>query len=174
MNHDTYTEPLTVLEEAVRFFQSNEDSWTQGVLARNQYGNVCHTFEEEATQLCAIGALSRFSKDSSTFDDAHKLLQAELPRRSIAGWNDHSQTTREEVIDVFTDALLNQKAQVETDRILSDPSLDDSDWVEECMAEQYGGPECHHLVELNDLRDPPGCAVHYNLVSEAICNKDSE
>lgn len=90
---------------------STPETWTQGVLARNKFGNEVPSDCEYACSFCAMGAIESVTKNEPAALDisAKRAIRKELERqndaRNISGWNDYSFRTHAEVLSVFDSAI---------------------------------------------------------------------
>ena len=125
------TTPVEVLERAIVVL-SKKEAWTQHTLASNGRGISVMPYDPAASCFCMMGALERAARgimedhQIREFYAKEDALSAEVAaanfvsdvlfgRRgiySIPGFNDHRDTTHEEVISVMTQALADARAAV--------------------------------------------------------------
>ena len=84
--------------------------WTQLVPARDGTGQHCLSWSGAAVQWCASGALNLAARQISPkqpdpYFDALYALHEIVGTRTLARWNDMPGRTREEVLEVFDQAI---------------------------------------------------------------------
>lgn len=89
---------------------SSPEKWTKGTYARDEEGNSISCKSPEAVQFCALGAIERCYPNNSC-QVACKLdvvikskYQNEERRYGLVTFNDASETTYEQVIEVLKEA----------------------------------------------------------------------
>lgn len=104
---------LEVLIAARKVIEKPEN-WTQGVLAKNRYGNAVYVYSEEAACFCSMGALYRAVDEddclkTNIIDDVAAILSSIVQDDTVAGFNDKS--THAEVLALFDKAIEMEKVK---------------------------------------------------------------
>lgn len=97
---------LDALEGALRVLESND--WCR---------HVFHYYDAETDghRYCALGALHKAAKYTGTIEPAKNVLYRLLRDReyddTIVGWNDDAERTKEEVMELFREAIAFEKSR---------------------------------------------------------------
>lgn len=125
------TNPVEVLERALDLL-SDPAKWTKSALAKDAIGKSVQPYEPTATCFCMMGAMERAARGilenhqiREFYANEHALdaeveaqimvshvLKARRGIYSIPGFNDHYNTTHDEVVSIMTEALAKAREAV--------------------------------------------------------------
>lgn len=92
----------TILHETADLFET-PGSWTQHALARDERGDNEFYKSRKAVSWCALGGLRKVGGQYSKYQVALGVLESMLPL-GIAQWNDRTERSREDVVNIFRQA----------------------------------------------------------------------
>ncbi len=89
------------------------ENWIQGTFSRNVAGKAVPTYDIDACQFCASGALYHATKliCNSHYVVARKMLGDFVPARRLISFNDAPTTTHPMVVKLFNKAIRRAKEQ---------------------------------------------------------------
>lgn len=107
---------IQVLKDAREILANN--TWGQGVDARDAQGRMTDPHDPSATCFCSYGALVRACGPKNFTDEAYTTLQQEIVKDGyrdefgtmLTRWNDTVGRTRGEVLDLFDKAIATAEA----------------------------------------------------------------
>lgn len=125
------TNRIEVLERALEIL-SNPAKWTKSTMAKDAIGKSVQPYEPTAACFCMMGAMERGARgilenhqirdyyaNETALDaevEAQRTVSHVLYRRrgiySIPGFNDHSETTHDDVVSIMTEALADAREAV--------------------------------------------------------------
>jgi len=125
------TNPVEVLERALDLL-SDPAKWTKSAMAKDAIGKSVQPYEPAAACFCMMGAMERGARgilENHQIRDYYAnatALNAEVEAQrmvshilydrrgifSIPGFNDHSDTTHDEVVSIMTEALAKAREAV--------------------------------------------------------------
>ena len=76
------------------------EGWCQGAFAANARGEAVGVEDDDACRFCALGAIDRVAYSSNESRLASDCLERVIGCEA-AGWNDHEERTKEEVLAAF-------------------------------------------------------------------------
>ena len=80
--------------------------WTQGAMARNQYGDAVSPSSQIATCYCAEGAIRVSSKTSDEEETMLRYFRAAIGTSQVFAWNDYVAKNKEDVVKAFDKSIV--------------------------------------------------------------------
>ena len=103
-SHYSPNEVAVVLTEAIELLKRG---WCQTHSAVDEDDKVIHSKSKDAKCWCAVGAISAVTSRDELFARCYSELASEVGG-SLGDWNDSSERTQEDVLDLFQAVLEKQ------------------------------------------------------------------